>query len=107
MIRNANVYTLKENYTSRALAAVLGDKDQNRFLVGTYGLKITNDIYFLNFNDLDNKIVCEGLLAHHEEIYNISACPYDRNKLITSYRADTGDWKATLYDMNFLSEGNL
>ena len=57
MNRNANVYTLKEGYCCRTLSAVLGDKDQNRFLVGTCSVKMPNDIYLVNFNDLDNKIV--------------------------------------------------
>lgn len=107
MIRNANVYTLKENYSTRALSAVLGDRDQNRFLVGTCSVKTPNDVYLLNFNDLDNKIVCEGLFAHDAEIFNISACPYDKNKFITSYATGTGEYAATLYDMNLLSNGTL
>jgi hypothetical protein len=32
---NSNVYALKENYSTRSMSAVLGDKNNNRFLVGT------------------------------------------------------------------------
>lgn len=104
MIRNANVYSLKENYSSRSLSAVLGDKNHNRFLVGTYSLKMKNEVYLLNFNEFNNKIVLEGLFSHDEEIFNLSACPYDANLFVTSYATGTGEYAASMYDLGILTE---
>lgn len=104
MIRNANVYSLKENYNSRSLSAVMGDKNHNRFLVGTCSIKRKNEVYLLNFNEFDNKIILEGIFSHDEEIYNLSACPYDPNQFITSYATGTGEFGASLHDLGILTE---
>mmetsp|Transcript_30933 Transcript_30933/g.27362 ORF Transcript_30933/g.27362 Transcript_30933/m.27362 type:complete len:123 (-) Transcript_30933:8-376(-) len=101
---NSNVYALKENYTTRSLSAVLGDPKHNRFLVGTCSIKQKNEIYLLNFNDLDNKITLEGLFEHEEEICNLSSSPYDPNLLISSYATGTGEYGARLYDIGILTE---
>lgn len=67
-------------------------------------MKKPNEVYLLNFNEFDNKIIQEGIFTHEKEIYNLSACPYDPNKFITSYATGTGEYAASLYDMSILTD---
>ena len=117
------MHLLKENYSSRCLAAVVGDKNHNRFLVGTNSLKMKNEIYLFNYapqckylfnfewsicigerNEFENKIILEGLFAHDEEITNLSSCPSDPNQLVTSYPTGTGEYGASLFDLGILTQ---
>jgi hypothetical protein len=65
---------------------------------------MSNEVYLLNFNEFDDKIVLEGLWTHEEEISNMSACPYDANLLITSYATGTGEYRNSLFNLGILNE---
>lgn len=104
---NYTAYALKEGFTTRSLAAVEGDKNHNRFLVGTCSLKQKNEIYLLNFHELDNKITLEGLFEHDDEIFNLSSSPYDANLFISSFATERGGYGAAMYDLSVLTEDYL
>ena len=59
-------------YQARSLAAVKGDSDYSRFLVGTLALRTKNKIHCIDFDDDNNIIATCGYLHSEGEIWDIS-----------------------------------
>lgn len=62
-----NVYNLPENYfvkffeflihlQARSMCAVLADKENHKFLVGTNSFKKTNEVHLLKYSEDSNRI---------------------------------------------------
>jgi hypothetical protein len=58
-------------------------------VIGTSQLKEKNEIYLLNFDEEESKIVLEGLFEHPSEMWKISCSPYDANLLATASSSET------------------
>lgn len=86
------------------MSAVLGDKNNHRFIAGTCSLKEKNEVYLLNFNEDDSKITCEGVFEHPNEIWSLSACPLDPNLFISCSSTEDRKYSIKINSMNLLTE---
>ena len=74
-------------FQCRALAPVEADTDNVRFLVGTQGLKITNQIHELELDE-DTRTVSKRIYSHPAgEIWDINSSPHDPSLFCTRYSA--------------------
>lgn len=72
-------------FQARSLCAQQGETESIRFLVGTQSLKSDNQIHLIDFDDESN-IISKYIFLHSPgEIWNIDACPADKNILATCY----------------------
>ena len=66
-------YLLKRQ--ARALAALEGDTDRNRFLVASLELRDANELQVLDFNEDTNEVVCMRAFTHPHETWHMASCP--------------------------------
>ena len=66
-------YVLKRQ--ARALTALEGDTDRNRFLVASLELRDTNELQVLDFNEDTNEVVCMRAYTHPHETWHMASCP--------------------------------
>jgi len=89
-------YTAK--YQARSLAALVGDGEHHRFLVGTCNVREENGIDVLNYDEGGNVVTCLGQLQHPLEIVCLSPSPYAVGKLGTCGGLRSGDgYEAVLW----------
>eukprot|EP00741_Cyanophora_paradoxa_P006687 tig00001030_g6468.t1 len=93
----SGLYHLK--FQSRCISAVVGDTDNNKFLVGTLNLREENEVHLLQFNEDVNEVRCERVYSHQHEIWDIAPCPSDAGLFFTCYNTGSetkaGLWKLT------------
>jgi hypothetical protein len=73
---------------ARCLAAVAGDVDRHRFLVGTCSLKETNELQLLSFQEDSNELSCVSAYSHPDEIWGIAPSPVDRRAVLTCHNTN-------------------
>ena len=66
-------YVLKRQ--ARALTALEGDTDRNRFLVASLELRAANELQVLDFNEDTNEVVCMRAYTHPHETWHMASCP--------------------------------
>ena len=66
-------YVLKRQ--ARALTALEGDTDRNRFLVASLELRDANELQVLDFNEDTNEVVCMRAYTHPHETWHMASCP--------------------------------
>lgn len=66
-------YVLKRQ--ARALSALEGDTDRNRFLVASLELRDANELQVLDFNEDTNEVVCMRAYTHPHETWHMASCP--------------------------------
>ena len=66
-------YLLKRQ--ARALNALEGDTDRNRFLVASLELRDANELQVLDFNEDTNEVVCMRAYTHPHETWHMASCP--------------------------------
>jgi hypothetical protein len=72
-------------FQCRALAPVEADTDNVRFLVGTQGLKIPNQIQELELDE-DTRTLSKRIYSHPEgEVWDICSSPHDPSLFCTRY----------------------
>ena len=72
-------------FQCRALAPVEADTDNVRFLVGTQGLKLPNQIHELELDE-DTRTLSKRIYGHPEgEVWDICSSPHDPSLFCTRY----------------------
>ena len=72
-------------FQCRALAPVEADTDNVRFLVGTQGLKLPNQIHELELDE-DTRTLSKRIYGHPEgEVWDICSSPHDSSLFCTRY----------------------
>ena len=66
-------YVLKRQ--ARALTALEGDTDRNRFLVASLELRDANELQVLDFNEDTNEVVCMRAYTQPHETWHMASCP--------------------------------
>jgi hypothetical protein len=63
------------------MCAILADKDNHRFIIGTNSFKKENEVHILNYSEDSNRIDKEKVfsLDPYGEMWSISSSPYNRN----------------------------
>lgn len=76
-------YGLK--YQARCIADVKADTDHTSFITGTLSLKEENEVHLIRLSSGGTEIICEGLFSHPNEIWDLSACPFDQRVFSTVF----------------------
>jgi len=87
-------YGLK--YQARCIANVTADSQHTSFLVGTLSLREENEVHLIQLSSSSSELTCEGFYSHPQEIWDLSACPFDFHIFSTVY-ASVGDYGAALW----------
>ncbi|CAM6102934.1 unnamed protein product [Calypogeia fissa] len=94
--QHGHAYGVK--YQARCIAPQLGDSQSSRFLVGTQSLRDENEVHVIQLPDNSSDIVCEGLYIHHNEIWDLAACPFDK-QIISTVHASVGAYGVGLWKL--------
>ena len=70
---------------ARCIAAVEGDPERHRFLVGSTSLREANEVHLVELNDELNELGRRAVYAHEHEIWQLAPCPRDAALLATVY----------------------
>ncbi|KAE8057362.1 hypothetical protein FH972_014063 [Carpinus fangiana] len=76
-------YGLK--YQARCISDVKADTDHTSFITGTQSLKEENEVHLIRLSSGGTELICEGLFAHANEIWDIASCPFDQRIFSTVY----------------------
>ncbi|CAN8292247.1 unnamed protein product [Cochlearia groenlandica] len=76
-------YGLK--YQARCISDVKADTDYTSFLTGTLSLKEENEVHLLRLSSGGSELICEGLFAHPNEIWDLASCPFDQRVFSTVF----------------------
>mmetsp|Transcript_9842 Transcript_9842/g.24720 ORF Transcript_9842/g.24720 Transcript_9842/m.24720 type:complete len:407 (-) Transcript_9842:235-1455(-) len=60
---------------ARCLAAVEGDADRSRFIVGTLNLRASNELHIVEFSEDTNELAAVAIYATPHEVWHLAACP--------------------------------
>ncbi|EFC45057.1 predicted protein [Naegleria gruberi] len=85
---------------SRCMAAVKGDTQNNRFLVGTCALNANNEVHLIEFNEEENDVFCQAAFSHQHEVWSISPHPSKPKYFFTTYNTIKNGFEAALYGIN-------
>lgn len=76
-------YGLK--YQARCISDVKADTDHTSFITGTLSLKEENEVHLIRLSSGGTELICEGLFAHPNEIWDLTSCPFDQRIFSTVY----------------------
>jgi hypothetical protein len=71
----AAAVTYEVKSQARTLAAVEGDADRSRFIVGTLNLRVQNELHVVEFSEDANEFVAIAVYAAPHEALHLAACP--------------------------------
>lgn len=98
-------YLLKRQ--ARALAALEGDTDRNRFLVASLELRDANELQVLDFNEDTNEVVCMRAFTHPHETWHMASCPAPEHvELVTTVYSTGTEQRATLWRLDGLDDAS-
>ncbi|GLT31354.1 hypothetical protein SLA2020_060960 [Shorea laevis] len=79
-------YGLK--YQARCISDVKADTDHTCFINGTLSLKEENEVHLIWLSSDGTELICEGLFAHPNEIWDLVSCPFDERMFSTVFFTD-------------------
>ena len=86
-------YLLKRQ--ARALTALEGDTDRNRFLVASLELRDANELQVLDFNEDTNEVACMRAYTHPHETWHMASCPAPEHvELVTTVYSTGAEQRA-------------
>ncbi|TYZ63934.1 hypothetical protein PybrP1_002900 [[Pythium] brassicae (nom. inval.)] len=89
----------------RCLEALLGDKENARFLVGTTSLQQPNQIHVLDFDSAANEVTRTQVYAHPSQVQELAPSPFAKDLVVTCGKRVGERAVATLWRMDDLSNG--
>ncbi|CAD5116264.1 unnamed protein product [Dimorphilus gyrociliatus] len=79
----ATIYGLE--YQCRCLTPQLGETDLVNFMAGTQNLKRENQVYLINYDDINNILTTKSYPHKLGEIWHIAACSWDKTLFSTVF----------------------
>ncbi|GLT99965.1 hypothetical protein SLE2022_173670 [Rubroshorea leprosula] len=79
-------YGLK--HQARCISDVKADTDHTihtSFITGTLSLKEDNEVHLIPLSSGRTELICEGLLSHPNEIWDLVSCPFDQGMFSTVF----------------------
>uniref|UniRef100_A0A6B2L8Z4 EIPR1-like beta-propeller domain-containing protein n=1 Tax=Arcella intermedia TaxID=1963864 RepID=A0A6B2L8Z4_9EUKA len=84
---------------ARSLVSQIGEKSLNRFFVGTTTINSPNQIHHIDVSEDVSTIDRVAVYDHTHEIWQMAACPLNKDLLITVYNT-VPEFKASLWKIN-------
>mmetsp|Transcript_15235 Transcript_15235/g.48618 ORF Transcript_15235/g.48618 Transcript_15235/m.48618 type:complete len:400 (+) Transcript_15235:21-1220(+) len=95
-------YELRQE--TRTLAAVLGEQERHRFMVGSMLLREENEIHVVEYEETTRSVNCVQVLNHPSEVWGIACCPVNPRILCTTFNTGT-TYSAALWRTPALETG--
>ncbi|KAF1323398.1 Wd repeat protein tssc1, wd repeat superfamily, partial [Globisporangium splendens] len=90
----------------RCMEALLGDKENARFLVGTTSLLQPNQIHVLDYNSTVNEVSVKHVYVHEAQVLDLAPSPFAKDLLVTCGKRKGEAVAAALWKMENMDDDN-